>query len=91
MKKYFDIFVRFCRVGALTFGGGLSMLPIIERELSEGEKPYLEKIEENNLNQGKNGHYFGHGLRKIATIRNILIGENIICPFITFYLQYTHT
>ena len=39
MKKYFDIFVRFCRVGALTFGGGLSMLPIIERELSEGEKP----------------------------------------------------
>lgn len=43
MKKYFDIFVRFCRVGALTFGGGLSMLPIIERELSEGEKPYLEK------------------------------------------------
>ena len=43
MKKYFDIFVRFCRVGTLTFGGGLSMLPIIERELSEGEKPYLEK------------------------------------------------
>lgn len=41
---------------------------------------YLEKIEENNLNQGKNGHYFGHGLREIATIRNILIGENIICP-----------
>ena len=32
------------------------------------------------MNQGKNGHYFGHGLRKIATIRNILIGENIICP-----------
>lgn len=41
---------------------------------------YLERIEKNNLNQGKNGHYFGHGSRKIATIRNILIGENIICP-----------
>ena len=41
---------------------------------------YLEKIEENNLNQGKNGHYFVDGSRKIATIRNILIGENIICP-----------
>lgn len=39
MKKYLDIFVRFFRVGALTFGGGLSMLPIIERELSDGEKP----------------------------------------------------
>lgn len=41
---------------------------------------YLEEIEENNLNQGKNGHYFKHGSRKIATIRNILIGENLICP-----------
>lgn len=43
MKKYLDIFVRFFRVGTLTFGGGLSMLPIIERELSDGEKPYLDK------------------------------------------------
>ena len=43
MKKYLDIFVRFFRVGSLTFGGGLSMLPIIERELSDGEKPYLDK------------------------------------------------
>ena len=41
---------------------------------------YLEKIEENNLNQGKNGHYFGHASREIAIIRNILIRENIICP-----------
>ena len=41
---------------------------------------YLEKIEENNLNQGKNGHYFGHASREIAIIRNILISENIICP-----------
>lgn len=43
MKKYIDIFFRFCRVGGLTFGGGLSMLPIIERELSEGKNPYLTK------------------------------------------------
>lgn len=41
---------------------------------------YLEKIEESNLNQGKNGHYFGHGSRNIATIRNILLSENINCP-----------
>lgn len=43
MKKYWDIFIRFNRVGALTFGGGLSMLPIIERELGGGETPYLTK------------------------------------------------
>lgn len=43
MKSYLDVFIRFCRVGGLTFGGGLSMLPIIERELSEGEHPYLSK------------------------------------------------
>ncbi len=43
MSKYWDIFIRFCRVGALTFGGGLSMLPILERELGDRESPYLTK------------------------------------------------
>lgn len=45
MKKYIDIFFRFFRVGAFTFGGGLAMLPILENELSEGEHPYLSKQE----------------------------------------------
>ena len=35
MKKYLDIFFSFCRVGGLTFGGGLAMLPILEREVSD--------------------------------------------------------
>jgi len=35
MKKYLDIFLAFCRVGGLTFGGGLAMLPILEREANE--------------------------------------------------------
>lgn len=43
MKKYFDIFLSFFKVGAFTFGGGLAMLPILERELTEGENPYLSK------------------------------------------------
>ena len=29
MKKYLDIFFSFFRVGGLTFGGGLAMLPIL--------------------------------------------------------------
>ncbi|NLY30712.1 MAG: chromate transporter [Firmicutes bacterium] len=30
-----DIFFTFCRVGAFTFGGGLAMLPLFEREVIE--------------------------------------------------------
>ena len=43
LKKYIDMFFRFFRVGALTFGGGLAMLPIIERELTEGENALMTK------------------------------------------------
>lgn len=32
MKEWIPIFVAFFRVGALTFGGGYAMLPIIQRE-----------------------------------------------------------
>lgn len=35
MNIYLDIFLTFCRVGALTFGGGYSMLPMLEREVVE--------------------------------------------------------
>ena len=45
MKKYLDIFFSFCRVGGLTFGGGLAMLPILERELGSEEKQWLSKEE----------------------------------------------
>lgn len=33
MNIYGDIFLTFARVGGLTFGGGYSMLPILEREV----------------------------------------------------------
>ncbi|WP_370810145.1 hypothetical protein [Anaerobutyricum hallii] len=36
---------------------------------------YVEKIKENNDEQGKNGRFFGHGTRYIETIRNILLDE----------------
>ncbi len=35
MKKYLDIFFSFFRVGGLTFGGGLAMLPILEKEVND--------------------------------------------------------
>ena len=33
MKKYFDLFLSFFVIGALTFGGGYAMLPMLEREV----------------------------------------------------------
>lgn len=45
MKKYLDIFFSFCRVGGLTFGGGLAMLPILEREVGSDERQWLTKEE----------------------------------------------
>lgn len=35
MKTLLDLFMTFFKIGALTFGGGLAMLPMLERELSK--------------------------------------------------------
>ena len=45
MKKYLDIFFAFCRVGGLTFGGGLAMLPILEREMINSDHQWMSKEE----------------------------------------------
>ena len=34
-RLLFEIFLAFVKIGAVTFGGGLAMLPILERELSQ--------------------------------------------------------
>lgn len=38
MKELLDLFVTFAKVGALTFGGGYAMLPILQREVVETKK-----------------------------------------------------
>ena len=38
MKELFDLFWTFCKIGALTFGGGYAMLPLIQREIVENKK-----------------------------------------------------
>ena len=35
MKELFDLFLAFCRVGVLTFGGGYAMLPMLQKECVE--------------------------------------------------------
>lgn len=38
MKELFEIFVVFFKMGAVTFGGGYAMLPILQREAAENKK-----------------------------------------------------
>jgi chromate transporter len=33
VKDYFDLLVTFLKLGALTFGGGYALIPVVEREL----------------------------------------------------------
>lgn len=35
MKELFSLFITFARIGGLTFGGGLAMLPMLKHELVE--------------------------------------------------------
>ena len=35
MKKYWELFLAFARVGVLTFGGGYAMIPMLQRECVE--------------------------------------------------------
>ena len=38
MKEYLELYWAFFRIGGLTFGGGLSMLPMLKYELVEKKK-----------------------------------------------------
>lgn len=42
-------------------------------------KEYVERIRKSNETQGKDGVYFGHGTREIATVRAILLGKEFAC------------
>ena len=35
MKRIFEVFIAFAKVGSLTFGGGYTMLPLLHREIAE--------------------------------------------------------
>ncbi len=38
MKELIELFFTFAKIGSFTFGGGLAMLPIIQREIVENKK-----------------------------------------------------
>lgn len=37
MKKYFELFTTFMKIGALAFGGGYAMLPLIQKEIVDNK------------------------------------------------------
>ena len=37
MKIFIDLFITFAKIGAITFGGGYAMLPILQREIVENK------------------------------------------------------
>ena len=60
---------------------------VYKLETTENEKQdipmfvrqYVEQIQKNNETQGKDGVYFGHFTREIATVRAILLGKETVC------------
>lgn len=44
MKKYFEMFFSFFKIGAFTIGGGYAMLPLIEKEVVD-KKGWIERGE----------------------------------------------
>ena len=50
-----------------------------EQDMPVFIREYVERIKKSNETQGKNGIYFGHGTREIATVRAILLGRDVIC------------
>lgn len=43
MKELLDIYLKFFKIGSVTFGGGYAMLPILRREIVEKEKWLTEE------------------------------------------------
>lgn len=43
MKILLDLFITFCRIGGLTFGGGYAMLPMLQKEVVENKKWVTEE------------------------------------------------
>ena len=37
MKKYWELFLAFAKIGVMTFGGGMAMLPMLQREVVENK------------------------------------------------------
>ena len=44
MKLLWELFLTFAKVGVMTFGGGMAMLPILQREVVENKGWATDKL-----------------------------------------------
>lgn len=38
MKEFWELFITFAKIGVMTFGGGMAMLPILQREVVDNKR-----------------------------------------------------
>lgn len=50
-----------------------------EQDMPVFVRKYVETIKKSNETQGKNGYYFDHGERELATVRAILLEKEVKC------------
>lgn len=83
MKELLNIYLKFFKIGAVTFGGGYAMLPILRRELVEKEKWLTEEeiMDFYAIGQGMPGiiavnvgGFIGYGRKKAAGVIAAALG-----------------
>lgn len=50
-----------------------------QKDFPDFIQEYIKRIEHSNETQGKNGRFFGHGTRDIATVRAVLLEDGFNC------------
>jgi len=93
MKEYLDIFVTFLKMGAMTFGGGYAMIPVVERELikKKGWIPIEEVMDYYTVSQIIPGILAVNlstfvGYKRKGIIGGIIAPIGFVLPGITFIL-----
>ena len=80
MKEYLKIFWAFMKVGALTFGGGYAMLPILQREVVEHNGWATEE-------EIMDYYAMGQCLPGISAFPSLVI-ITVIAMFLTAFAEY---
>ncbi len=87
LKKLFELFTAFFKVGICTFGGGIAMLPILERELGDkrGWVTSDELLDYFAIGQSTPGIIAVNvatfvGYKRAGTIGGIIATFGVVCP-----------
>lgn len=91
--NYLSLFWAFVKIGALTFGGGLSMIPILEREVTGkgwlSQEEFVEMLTITNIAPGpfaiNSSAYIGYKLKGILGAIVCVLG-NILVPVVLILL-----